>query len=170
MQSELRHTQDAYSEQANKHRIPPPILRPGQRVWLLRKFISTTRPSNKLDFKRLGPFLIKRKISSHVYELNLPTSVRLHPVFHVSLLEPAAEDPLPGQRQVPPPPVIVNGEEEWLIEELLDVRVRRGTHQYLVRWKGYSDLTWEPYDYVQDAAAFDHFYQKYPSKPRPPGS
>lgn len=128
LRSELRLAQDAYSEQANKHRIPPPILRPGQRVWLLRKFISTTRPSNKLDFKRLGPFLIKRKISSHAYELDLPTSVRLHPIFNVSLLEPAAEDPLPGQRQAPLPPIIVDGEEEWPIEELLDVRIRRGTY------------------------------------------
>lgn len=167
LRSEIRFAQDIQAEQANKHRIPPPVFKVGQRVWLLRKFISTTRPSSKLDFKRLGPFPITRKISTHAYELELPNSVKLHPVFNVSLLEPTANDPLPGQKQVSPPPVIVNGEEEYLIEEILDVRKRYRQAQYLVRWTGYAEATWEPYEHVKDTQALDKFYQRYPDKLRP---
>lgn len=167
LRAEIRFAQDVQAEQADKHRIPPPVLKIGQRVWLLRKFIKTTRPSKKLDFKRLGPFPISRKISSHAYELELPESVKLHPVFHVSLLEPAANDPLPGQQQVPPLPVIVDGEEEYFIAEILDVRRRYRKLQYLVRWAGYSEDTWEPYEFVKDVEALDMFYQRYPDKMRP---
>ena len=48
--------------------------------------------------------------------------MRIHPVFHVSLLRPAATNPLPGQRHPPPPPVEVDGLEEWHVEDIWDSR------------------------------------------------
>ena len=167
LRQEIRFAQDAYAEQANKDRIAPPIFRPGDLVWLLRRHISTTRPSDKLDFKRLGPFSILEKISTHAYRLDLPRTMKIHPVFHVSLLEPTASDPLPNQVQPPPPPVIVDGEEEYRVEEILDVKTTRRQPKYLVRWTGYSTPTWEPYDLIKDLEALDTFYERYPSKPRP---
>jgi hypothetical protein len=80
----------------------------------------------KLDFKKLGKFKIKNKISSHSYKLDLPPSIKIYPVFHVSLLEPVATENFPGQVQPPPPPEIFDGEEEWEINEILDSRRRRG--------------------------------------------
>lgn len=62
-----------------------------------------------------GPFQIGHKISSHAYCLELHNSMQLHPVFHVSLLEPAAQDPLP-------PPVEIDGEQEWFVDYILDYR------------------------------------------------
>lgn len=46
--------------------------------------------------------------------------MRIHPVFNVSLLHPAAGNPIPGQRQAAPPPVEVEGLEEWEVEDVLD--------------------------------------------------
>lgn len=59
----------------------------GSKVWLLRKNIQTTRPSDKLDHRRIGPFEIIEKINPVCFKLKLPDSYRIHPVFHVSLLE-----------------------------------------------------------------------------------
>ena len=51
--------------------------------------------------------------------------MRVHPVFHVSMLEPVASDPLPLQVQDPPPPVIVDGELEFHVDEICDARRTR---------------------------------------------
>ena len=53
-------------------------------------------------------------------QLHLPDTVQLHLVFHVSLLELASDDPFPGQTSPLPPPIIVDGEEEWEVEKILD--------------------------------------------------
>lgn len=50
--------------------------------------------------------------------------MRIHPVFHVSLLEHAADDPFPGQQPLPPPPPVeVDGEGEYRVDEVLDSRL-----------------------------------------------
>jgi hypothetical protein len=94
--SEIHLAQEAYSKQANKNRQSAPNFALGSRVWLLCHYIYTTRPSQKLDFKRLGPFKISQKISPYTYKLKLPPSMKIYPVFYISLLKLLAEDPLPN--------------------------------------------------------------------------
>jgi hypothetical protein len=57
------------------------------------------------------------------YRLQLPTTMRIHDVFHPSLLRKAADDPLPGQTNEPPQPVVVDDEEEWEVDNILDSRL-----------------------------------------------
>ena len=95
--AEMKYVQAVQSEQADEHRLPAPLFQIGDEVWLLRRHIHTTWPSSKLDFKRLRWFRILEKISSHAYKLDLPASMKCHPVFHVSLLGPTATDPIRGQ-------------------------------------------------------------------------
>jgi len=58
--------------------------------------------------------------------------MKIHPVVHVSSLEPHFEDEF-GRKQQPPPPVIVNNEEEYEVEEILDKRKHYRKIQYLVK-------------------------------------
>ena len=169
LRQEIRWAQQVCSEYVNNNRMSPPVFELDSSVWLLRKNIRTNRPSDKLDYKRLGPFKIVKKVSTHAYKLDLPPTMRIHPVFHVSLLEPVASDPLPGQENIPPPPIIVDGELEFQVDEILDARRTRNPNQplYLVKWTGESQLTWEPYDNVKDLEALHKFFKKYPEKPRP---
>lgn len=169
VRSEMRFAQARHQANADRNRVPAPAFQPGDRVWLNARNIRTQRPSRKLDNKRLGPFTVSRVIGSHAYELKLPNTMKVHPVFHVSLLDPAREDPLPGQVQPPPPPVVVDNEEEYQVEAVLDSRLRRGRLQYLVQWVGYDDPTWEPAEYLHDNAALDNFHRQYPDKPGPLG-
>ncbi|KAF8457631.1 hypothetical protein BGX38DRAFT_1156355 [Terfezia claveryi] len=73
--------------------------------------------------------------------------MKIHPGFHVSLLEPASTDPLPSQIQPPPPPVIIEDEPEWEVDEIVDSCFRGRTLEYLARWVdlGNTPETLEPY-------------------------
>lgn len=50
----------------------------------------------KFDHKRVGQFLVNKVVSSHANQLDLPLTIKIHPVFHLSLMEPASGDPVPG--------------------------------------------------------------------------
>ena len=166
--AEIKWANAAYSEQADKHRSAPPNLKIGDEVWLLSRNIRTQRPSRKLDFKRLGRFKILERIGTHAYKLDLPPTMKVHPVFHVSLLEPVATDPLPGQVVPPPPPVIVDNEIEYEVEDILDSRRHYRKLQYLVQWVGESTPTWEPYGNLEHCGRLIRkFHETYPKKPRP---
>jgi hypothetical protein len=153
----------------NQHAEPQPTLAPGDPVWLLRRHIRTTRPSDKLDSKKLGPFKIVEQVGTRSFRLELPQSMsRLHPVFHVSLLEPFRANDIPGRVAPPPPPIEIDGEAEYEVEAILDSRIRRSKLTYLVEWKGYEDHTWEPPENVEHAADLvTEFHTRYPHKPRP---
>jgi hypothetical protein len=164
---------DAVATQArfyNRKVKEAPQFKVGDQVWLLRRNITTTRPSDKLDHKRLGPFPITAKIGEAAFRLQLPSSMRIHPVFHVSLLEPVRPNDIPGRAQDPPAPCIVNGSEEYEVEAVLDSRHRYGKLQYLVHWKGWpiSSRTWEPAKNLANAPDLvESFHRAYPAKPRP---
>jgi hypothetical protein len=172
LRAEMTHAQMSHAEQANKTRHPDPVLRPGDRVWLRRKHIRTTRPSNKLDHKLLGPYAILEKIGSRAYKLDLPPSVKLHPVFHISLLEPARpnSEAIPGHIQPPPPAIIIDDEPEWEVEEILDSRRHRNQLQYRVKWTGFhnQDKTWYPAtNFENSQEEVNRFHRRYPNKPAP---
>lgn len=64
-------------------------------MYLLTKNLKTRRPSKKLNHVKVGPFKIKKIKSLVNYELNLLLDAKVHPVFHISLLELAdPETPL----------------------------------------------------------------------------
>ena len=123
------------TDQANRKRSDAAYDR-GDMVFLSSRNISTERPSRKLDDKMLGPFRVSDKVGSS-YRLELPSSMRIHDVFHPSLLRKAAIDPLPGQQTEPPRPVVVDDQEEWEIDDILDARLsgRNRRLQFRVRWK-----------------------------------
>jgi hypothetical protein len=75
----------------NKHRLSAPTLERGEKVYLKRKNLKTPRPSKKLDHVKFGPFKIKEVLGPVTYELELPKGSRVHPVFHVALLEKAPQ-------------------------------------------------------------------------------
>jgi len=99
LRAEIKEVQMSQAEQANKARHHDPVLNPGDMVWLRRKHIRTTRPSNKLVHKQIGPYTILEKVGSRAYKLDLPAAVRIHPDFHISLLEPTGStEPIPGHQ------------------------------------------------------------------------
>src|ERR1700690_997752 len=87
-----------------------------------------------LSHCRLGPIPVVAKVGHGAYKLDLPRSLHsLHDVFPITKLTPAASDPIPGRRAVPPPdPVLVDGEEEFEVEKVLNSRMHYNCLEYLV--------------------------------------
>jgi hypothetical protein len=76
----------------NKSKLKGPRFRERDLVYLLRRNIKTTRPSDKLNYKKFGPFKVKRNIKNISYEFHFLLTMRIYPVFHISLLESADSD------------------------------------------------------------------------------
>ena len=111
LREQISWTKALQEQQAKRHRHAAPELRVGDRVMLDAWYIKTSRPNAGLDHKKLGPYTIKRSINKAAYELDLPPSMKIYPVFHPWLLHLANDEPLPGQ-VVPLPPLTEVNEEE----------------------------------------------------------
>jgi len=119
------------------------------------------RRSEKLTEHFVGPYKVKGIISSNVIELELPKSIKIYPVVNVSrvrLYKPQIE----GQKKIPPKPVIIEGEEEFKVEKILNKRLVRGKEKFLVRWKRYmaEEDTWENRENLKNAKELVEEFEK----------
>ena len=145
--NELRENLEKAQQQAtsysNRRRKMAPQLKKGDKAYLLTKNLRTQKKKHKkLDHVKVGPFYISEQISPVNYKLELPPDAKIHPVFHVSLLEPA--DP-----ETPVETTFYHRAEEeteFEVESIIHARTHKGIRQYLIKWKGYPDSvnTWEP--------------------------
>ena len=98
----------------------------------------TKRPSKKLQPKYIGPYEVFEVISPVTYKLKLSDNLKIHPVFHISLLKKYHEntEEFSGRVIKPPPPIIVKDQEEFEVEKILDQRIHRkgrgSVKEYLV--------------------------------------
>jgi hypothetical protein len=133
------------------------------------KNLHTSHPTQKLAPKRYGPFKVIDVINPVSFRLDLPLQwkqKKVHPVFHTSLLSPYKEMEEHGKNFPEPPPDLVEGEEEYEVEQVLDSR-RHGCGknlQYLLKWRGYSQAhdSWEPAEQVHAPELVDRFHRENP--------
>jgi phosphoribosyl-ATP pyrophosphohydrolase len=96
----LQNVREAIIKSADKKRKEI-VYNPGDLIFLSSRNIKTVRPLKKLDNKMLRPFKILKTVKTF-YRLQLPITIRIHDIFHRSLLRKAAEDSLPEQMNKPP--------------------------------------------------------------------
>ena len=150
-----------------KHRDTPKY-KAGDQVWLEGKNLRINQPTHKLAPRRYGPFKVIQVMSPVNYRLELPTQWSIHPVFHIDLLTPYRETITHGANYQRPPPDLVDNEEEYEVEAILDSRkFGRGRRlQYLIKWKGYpdSDNQWVDKDDVSADDKVREFKASNPAK------
>ncbi|GAB7357799.1 hypothetical protein MBLNU459_g0615t2 [Dothideomycetes sp. NU459] len=115
----------------------------GDLVLLSAKNLSLKLPARKLSPKFIGPFQVLEPVGARAYRLRLPPQYKIHPVFHVSLLEPYKMRI--GNASAPQytAPEIIGGEEEWELEEIVEKAISNTGVHYKVKWLGW------PQDYNQ---------------------
>jgi len=151
----LGKVQEEMKKFANRRQREKEEYRVGDLVLLSTKDLKWQmkgRRSEKLIEHFVDPYKVKGIISSNAIELELSKSIRIYPVVNISrvqLYKPQVE----GQKKTPPKPVIIEGEEEFEIEKILNKRMIRGKKKFLVRWKGYTveEDTWENRENLENA-------------------
>jgi hypothetical protein len=130
----------------NQYNKEPRELHINQKVWLEACNLHPKVPSKKLAPKRYGPFNVIQKVSNVAYRLKLPVTWKRHDVFHLDLLVPYNETSSYGKAYTQPPPELIDGEEEYEIEDIISDRTVGRNHkpQYLIKWQGYpsSENSW----------------------------
>ncbi|MBW0572713.1 hypothetical protein O181_112428 [Austropuccinia psidii MF-1] len=126
----------------------------------------------EVSIKRFKRYADKSRASPPVFT---PGDMSIHPVFHISLLEPVKTSTIPNRHQEPPPPIIIEEEEEWEVSQILDSKLKRGKLWYLVEWKCFSQdserSTWEPTENLKNCPELvKDFHSLYPDKPGPNSS
>jgi hypothetical protein len=164
LKEELEFVRTRMKKFYDRTRLEGPRLEEGDKVYLISRNLRTKRPSRKLDFRKIGPFKIDKKISENNYALALPSTMRLRTnVFHISLLEPAPKNARLGKDVE-----AEDEEEEWDVEEVLDSRITKGQLEYLVKWLdfGPEDNSWQPATNLNCPEKLQEFHQRNPDRPK----
>ena len=154
----LQATRSSMNKYYDKKAKKPPTYKIGKKVMLNARNIRTKRPSKKLAPKLYGPFEILEKHGNLAYKLKLSERWKIHPVFHVSLLEPFRESKRPNREQPPTEPEEIEGDLVWEVEKIIKselikyqpkINRRKQTIKelrYFAKWKGLpnDENPWEP--------------------------
>ncbi|SGY26736.1 BQ5605_C018g08765 [Microbotryum silenes-dioicae] len=160
------------AEQSNRRRKVDPVFAVGDKVLVdsqdrrLRYKADGEARSTKFFPRFDGPYeVLAARPETSNYKLKLNPGDKTHNVFHVSKLRRwVANDgeAFPGRHAAEPAAIIVQGNEEWEVEHIVDEKGKGKRKKFLVKWKGWadSDNTWEPRSHLEETAALDRWENK----------
>jgi len=165
IKQQIKEAQEKYKANADNKRAEAPTFNVGDFVFLKATNIKIKERSKQFAPKAYGPFRITHKISDLAYKLDLPPKFsKKQRAFHVNFLEKVHQSQLPGRTNEPPPPVEIEGEDEYEVERIEDMRKSGRKTYYYVKWLGYdiSNNTWEPEENLKHAQDLvqDFLYQR----------
>ena len=154
-----------------------PDIAVGDLVMLNAKNIWTKRPTKKLSPRLYGPFKVIERRGNRAFKLEISPRWKIHPIFHVSLLEPYYHSNRPGWEQPRPEPEKIHCDLEWEVERIIKSEIityvrRRGWMQeirYFVKWAGCSEdkNIWEPPASLENAQELvESFHRENPEMPK----
>ena len=118
----------------------------GDKVWLAAKNLrlpAAQNAKNKLQPKFYGPYKVLEVVSPQAYRLDLPKTLKIHPVINIGFLKANADGTMDFPRrpayQSPPPPEVINDEEFYQIEAIRAHRVVHKRLQFRIKWLGYGE-------------------------------
>jgi len=156
----------AINKVASQGPTPKGRFKEGDQVWLEATNLKLPYHMPKLAPRCQGPFRISQVISPVAYQLTLPLSWGIHNVFHASLLLPYKETTAHGPNFTRPPPDLIEGEEEYEVEAIINHRHhgRWRQLQYLIKWKDYpsADNTWEAAEDVHADELVKEYHRHHP--------
>ncbi len=134
-------TWEQMMKQVNKHRKEVDY-KIESKTFLNERNIITARSFKKLNNKMLDSFINLNLVDSS-YKLKLSESMHVHDVFHSDLLRSVVNDFLPDQKNESSDSIVINDENEWEIDNILNSRWYQRWLQYRIKWNDYdNDFNW----------------------------
>jgi len=159
-------TWERMMKQANKHRKKI-NYKIESKMFLNEWNIITARFFKKLNDKMLDSFKITDFVD-FFYKLKLSETMHIHDVFHSELLRSVVNDSLSDQKNEFSRSIVINDENKWKIDDILNSRQYRRRLQYRVKWKSYdNDLNWynaDDNEFINAQEMIDDFHIKYSRK------
>jgi len=148
VQEEIKRYTDRKRAEVNEYRIEDLVILSTKDL----KYQMISRRTEKLTEKFVGPYKIKKVVSFNAVELELPSTVKIHLVVNVSRVQKYVGQ-VEEQKREKPAPVLIEGEEKWKVERILNKQWIRGKDKYLVQWKGFmAELdTWKRIENLENA-------------------
>jgi len=118
----LRKVQEEMKKYTDRKRAEVNDYKVGDLVMLSTKDLKyqmVRRRTEKLTERFIGPYKIKKIVSSNTVELELPSTVKIHLVVNISRICKYVGQ-VKGQQKEQPAPVVIEGEEEWEVERILN--------------------------------------------------
>ena len=161
LKENLESSKETYKKYVDLKRLSTSDFEVGKKVWLLKRSI-TKNVKKKLADQMLGPFEVLRKVSSLAYELRLPSNMRCHPVFNVSLLEPYYENEFTNRNNRKRKNIKLTTDTIAKVpEKIIDMRTYKGRNSFLVYWKDLDSVedSWIKEDQINDRQLIQEYYR-----------
>ncbi len=159
-------TREQMMNQTNKHRKKI-NYKMKSKMFLNEWNIITARSFKKLNDKMLNSFQIIESVDLF-YKLKLSETMHIHDVFHSELLHSVVDDSLSNQKNELLRSIVINDEDEWKINNILNFQRYQRWLQYQVKWKSYdNDLNWYNVDddkFMNTQEMIDKFHIRYSRK------
>jgi len=158
-QEEVKKYADRKRREVNEYKVEDLVILSTKDL----KYQIARRRTEKLTERFVGPYKIKKIVSTNVVKLELPSTIKIHPVVNVSRIRKYVGQ-VEGQKREQPASVIIEGEEEWKVERILNKQQIRGKDKYLVQWKGFmAELdTWKGEENLKNAKeAIEEYEREY---------
>ena len=127
VQEEMRKYADRKRGEVNEYKVGDLVMLSTKDL----KYQMIRRRTEKLTERFIGPYKIKKIISMNMVKLELPSTIRIHPVVNVSRIYRYVGQ-VEGQRREQSTPVIIEGEKEWEVKKILNKQRIREKNKYLV--------------------------------------
>ncbi len=163
IKQKLANNQDAKKRHADRKKNSLSEYKLNDMIWLFIKNIKIERSFKKLNHKWIESYKVK-KVLKDVCQLNLSTSMKIHDTFHISLLRSASSDSFIEQIQSSSLLIVIDDEEEYEIDDILDNRYHYEKLQYKVAWMDhFSDRAWYSTENFQNHSKeiLNDYHQRY---------
>ena len=126
-QEEIRKYVDRKREEVDKYKIEDLVMLSTKDL----KYQIIRRRTEKLTERFVGPYKIKKIVLTNVVELELPSTIKIHPVVNISRMHKYVGQ-VEEQKKEQPTPVIIKGEKEWEVEKILNKQQIQRKDKYLI--------------------------------------